>query len=226
MTRHRRYINTLKIFSFFALITALSQILVPVTELVALESKKEKKSKIIFLGDSITAGYGVNKSRAFPALIAARLEKEKLSSFEVINGGISGSTTASGLSRLKWQLKGKPSYIVIALGANDGLRGIKVDKTKENLEEIINLAKQHQLKILMAGMMMPPNYGKHYTEEFAAIFPDLAKKHSIPLMPFLLEGVAGEAPLNQTDGIHPNEKGHEMIAEKIWPHLYKLLTQP
>ena len=216
--------NRSKIFSFFVFLIALSQTFTHKNCLGAQQVKKEKKSKIIFLGDSITAGYGVNKSKAYPALIAEMLKNEKLSSFQVINGGISGSTTASGLSRLKWQLKGKPSFVIIALGANDGLRGTKVEETKKNLEEIINLAKNHNLKILLAGMMMPPNYGKQYTQEFARIFPELAAKHKIPLMPFLLDGVAGEPKLNQSDGIHPNESGHKIIAEKMWPHLRKLLN--
>ncbi|NRA46135.1 MAG: arylesterase [Oligoflexales bacterium] len=223
MIRHSHPGHLKKIYLYFSVVTIAFLTLFTSNNLQAKEASQEETSKIIFLGDSITAGYGVAKSRAYPALLAAKLKEEKLNSYKVINGGISGSTTASGLSRLKWQLKGKPRFIIIALGANDGLRGTQVDKTKENLEEIIELAKSHQLKILLAGMMMPPNYGKHYTKEFAAIFPDLAEKHKISLMPFLLDGVAGEAKLNQSDGIHPNEAGHKVIAEKMWPHLKKLL---
>ncbi|MFK7823538.1 MAG: arylesterase [Oligoflexales bacterium] len=224
MVRSYHHLNGLIVFVIFALITALGQIISPTSSLIAQQIEKKKISKIIFLGDSITAGYGVNKSQAYPALLATKLKDAKLDSYNIINGGISGSTTASGLSRLKWQLKGKPKFIIIALGANDGLRGTKVDKTKDNLEEIINLAKESDLKILLAGMMMPPNYGKQYTKEFAKIFPELAAKYQIPLMPFLLKGVAGEPKLNQSDGIHPNEAGHKVIAEEMWPYLRQLLN--
>lgn len=170
--------------------------------------------KIIVLGDSLTAGYGVEQEESFPYLTQKILEKDDINA-TLINAGISGSTTASALSRLKWQLKSKPSHLLIALGANDGLRGFKTAETRDNLEKTIVFAKSQGIKVLITGMKIPPNYGKKYTDEFEAIFPDLAKKHGIPLYPFLLEGVAGKQELNLADGIHPNPKGYEIIAKNI-----------
>ena len=224
MIRHYSSVYRFNLYVYCYLMASISLFFAPKTRLQAQQASVEKKSKIIFLGDSITAGYGVAKPNAYPALLETKLKKENLNGFKIINGGISGSTSASGLSRLKWQLKGKPNYIIIALGANDGLRGTQVNETKKNLEEIIILAKKNQLQVLLAGMMMPPNYGKQYREDFSAIFPALAKKHKVLLMPFLLDGVAGEPKLNQSDGIHPNEAGHKIIAEKMWPYLKQLLN--
>jgi acyl-CoA thioesterase-1 len=142
---------------------------------------------------------------------------------EIINAGVSGSTTASGLSRLKWQLKGNPQIVVIALGANDVLRGIDLGQSEKNLAATIILAKKQNLKVLLVGMRAPPNYGRAYDGQLAGMFRRLSEKHSVPLLPFLLEGVGGRPELNQADRIHPNEKGHKILAETVLKSLLPLL---
>lgn len=181
--------------------------------------------KVIFVGDSLTAGYGVERHKAFPALIEERLKKEKKDQIEVVNGGVSGSTTANGQARMKWFFKANPDIIVIALGANDGLRGVKIEESFKNLDESIQMALNKKIQVLLMGMQMPPNYGAEYRKEFQAMFPKLAKKNKIPIVPFMLEGVAGEKEFNISDGIHPNEKGHEKIANLIYPYLVKLIKK-
>ncbi len=171
--------------------------------------------KILFLGDSITAGYGIEKELAFPALIEEILSKKGYQDLKIINGGISGSTTASALSRLKWYKRAKPDILFLALGANDGLRGLSTEKMKENLDLTINFAKKHKMKIIFAGMEIPPNYGEKYSSDFRTVFKDLAEKHKITFIPFLLKDVGGISTLNQPDGIHPNEKGHEVISKNV-----------
>lgn len=177
-----------------------------------------KEKRILVLGDSLTEGYGVSKESAFPALLERKFKEDKKSVI-VINAGISGSTTASGYSRLKWQLKNKPDYMILALGANDGLRGLPVVETKKNLSDTIELAQENKITVILAGIMAPPNYGEKYTRDFKQIFSDLSNKYKIQLIPFLLEGVAGKPKFNQADGIHPNEEGHKYISE----HLFKLI---
>lgn len=178
--------------------------------------------KIVFIGDSLTEGYQLSKEYSFPSLIQKKLDKDNLN-YEVINGGVSGATSASGMSRLKWFLKSEPEIIVFALGANDGLRGLKVAKTRSNLEKVIQRAKELDIKLILAGMQIPPNYGVAYTESFRKMFPTLAKKYNVPLIPFLLEGVAGKKSLNLADGIHPNKKGYEIIANTVYKKLKELL---
>ncbi len=178
--------------------------------------------KIVFLGNSLTIGYGIKTEKSYPMLMKSKWKKEG-KKVEVINASISGSTTASGISRLNWQLKGKPNWIFIALGANDGLRGVPVKETSKNLEKMIDLAQKNKISVILAGIKVPPNYGKKYEDEFNKIFPDLSKKFDIDLIPFILDGVAGEPTLNQDDGIHPNEKGHEVMAQKIKKQLDKIL---
>jgi acyl-CoA thioesterase-1 len=143
------------------------------------------------------------------------------------NAGISGSTSASGPGRLKWALKSSPlpDIVIVELGANDGLRGIDPKATKANLRETIRLAKDRGVLVLLAGMRMPPNYGPGYTEEFSALFSELAKEEGVPLIPFFLDRVAGERSLNQPDGIHPNEAGYKIIAQTVLPHLEPLLKK-
>lgn len=180
--------------------------------------------KILCLGDSLTEGYGVSKASAYPAKLKTKLSEKEIG-VEVINAGVSGSTTASGLSRLRWALKAKakPDILIIALGANDGLRGQPVKNSKENLRKIIQYAKSQGLKVLLAGMKLPKNYGKAYTSEFQDMFSDLATTEKLTFMPFLLEGVAAVSSLNLPDGIHPNVKGHEMIASNLLIYLLPLL---
>lgn len=170
--------------------------------------------KLLILGDSLTEGYGVARDSAYPALVEKELRKAK-KDWTVIGSGFSGSTSASAVSRLKWQLKSKPDLLVLALGANDGLRGLSVDELEKNLSSAVEVAKKENVPVVLAGMMMPPNYSRDYSEKFKAVFPRVAKKHGLKFYPFLLDGVAGRAELNLSDGIHPNEKGHRIIAEKL-----------
>jgi acyl-CoA thioesterase I len=183
---------------------------------LTLPAHAEKTLTII--GDSITEGYGVPKEKAYPAL----LEKE-LKGWKITNAGISGSTSASAPSRMKWALKAKPKAILLALGGNDGLRALKVEDMKKNLQEALKLASNAGTKVLLAGQHAPPNYGKPYTSSFFASFADLAKEAKAPLYPFILEGVAGNPKLNLPDGIHPNEAGHKVLAEKLLVFLKKEL---
>ncbi|MDZ4659976.1 MAG: arylesterase [Pseudomonadota bacterium] len=188
---------------------------------LAADSEPPKKT-VLILGDSITEGYGVEKEKSFPALLERLLHKQGKTEIRVFMAGIGGATTASGVQRLKYHFKENPDILVLALGANDGLRGLKVAETKKNLKETLRLAKTKGLKILLAGMKVPPNYGKNYAQEFTKMFEILAREEKIALMPFLLEGVGGEQELNQEDGIHPNEKGHALIAKNLLQHLEKL----
>jgi len=182
-----------------------------------------KETRILFLGDSITAGLGVKKDAAFPAVVDRMLKQEGIANAAVINAGISGSTTASGLSRLKWHLKTAPDVLVLALGANDGLRGLSLDSMARNLDNTIALALENNLCVILAGMEIPPNYGPGYTQQFRQTFRDLAEKHGIPLIPFLLDQVGGEAHMNQADGVHPNPAGHRQIAATVLPYVKECL---
>lgn len=182
-----------------------------------------KETRILFLGDSITAGLGVKKEAAFPAVVGRMLKQEGIANITVINAGISGSTTASGLSRLKWHLKTAPHVLVLALGANDGLRGLSLDSMAENLDVTIALALEHNLCVILAGMEMPPNYGPEYTGQFRQTFRNLSEKHGIPLIPFLLDQVGGMADMNQADGVHPNPAGHRQIAATVLPYIKECL---
>lgn len=181
---------------------------------------------ILFLGDSLSAGFGLDVTQAFPSLVQGKIEQEKLP-FKVVNAGLSGETTAGGLRRIDWLLKQKIDVLVIELGGNDGLRGIEPSETEKNLQGIINKMREKNpdVHIVLAGMQAPPNMGKTYTEKFRALFPALAKKNSIELIPFLLEGVAGNPHLNLPDGIHPTAEGHQIVAETIWKTLNPILTR-
>ena len=179
---------------------------------------------VLFFGDSLTAGYGLSSEEAFPALIEKELNK-KISRVKVINGGLSGETSAGGVSRIDWLLRQPIQIFVLELGANDGLRGLPLNQTRKNLQAIIDKVKIKNpgVKIVLAGMMVPPNMGNQYTSEFRGIYPDLAKKNKATLIPFLLEGVGGIEKLNQSDGIHPNVEGHKIVARNIAPVIEKLL---
>ncbi len=182
--------------------------------------------RIVFLGDSLTAGYGLKPSQAYPALIKQKLEDADIEA-EVVNAGVSGDTSSGGLRRINWLLKKRIDILVLALGANDGLRGQDVDATRENLQKIIDRTKEKypDVQIVIAGMMVPPNLGKKYAAAFQSIFPTLAKKNDSVLIPFLLEGVAGTRKLNQADAIHPTAEGQKIIAETVWKHLKPLLKE-
>lgn len=179
---------------------------------------------ILFYGDSLTAGYGLTPEEAFPALVGKKLN-EKGKPCRIINAGLSGETSAGGLSRLDWVLRQPIDIFVLELGPNDGLRGLPLDQTKKNLQAIIDKvkAKYPKTKFVIAGMLVPPNMGPEYTAQFKKIFPDLAKKNNASLIPFLLEGVAGDEKLNQSDGIHPNPEGHRIVAQNVYQAIEPLL---
>lgn len=174
--------------------------------------------KLIFLGDSLTEGYGVAQEAAFPQLIQEKFKKNK-SEWQIKASGSSGSTSASTLSRLKWIAQDKPDVVFILMGSNDGLRGLKIEETEKNLGEALAWAQKEKIKIILGQLHVPPNYGKAYSKKFSAIFPRLAKKYKIVLGPFLLNQVAGLPKLNQPDGLHPNEQGHQIIADNIYNYL-------
>ena len=180
------------------------------------------RPRIVFLGDSLTAGYGLEQSQAVPALIQARLKKEGYP-FEVVNAGVSGDTSAGGLSRLEWSLTGDVRILVLELGANDGLRGLPVASMRHNLEEVITTAQARGVAVLLIGMEALPNYGASYTSEFRDTFPALAKAHKTALMPFYLDGVAGKPELNIADGMHPNPAGAVIVANNLWRTLEPML---
>lgn len=179
---------------------------------------------IVFYGDSLTAGYGIDPESAFPALIGKALE-QKGKNVKVVNAGVSGETSAGGLSRVDWVLRQPVDIFVLELGANDGLRGLPVEQTKKNLQAIIDRvkAKNPNVKIVIAGMMVPPNMGPDYSAQFQKIFPELARRNDAALVPFLLEDVAGIKTLNLADGIHPNPEGHQIVARNVLKVLEPLL---
>ena len=184
-----------------------------------------KDLTILFLGDSLTEGLGVNKEQAYPSLVEKKFNTTLDKKIKVINGGVSGSTTSDAQARLKWYLRSKPDYVFIALGANDGLRGLNLNQSQKNLENIIETAKKANAKVLLAGMLIPPNYGPNYSEQFKNMFLKLKKKYQLKFMPFLLLDVAGVKSLNQGDGIHPNEKGHKIIAKNVYEFLKVTLKE-
>lgn len=178
-------------------------------------SQAQPSKVILCLGDSLTAGYGVPLHASYPALLQSRLQKAGYT-HQVINAGVSGDTTAGALRRLGWALRSQPSIAIVALGANDGLRGLDLKEMKRNLSKILDQLQQSGVRPILAGMRIPPNYGHHYTERFATIYTELAKEKNIPLLPFLLEQVAGHPELNQSDGIHPNAAGYKIVIENVW----------
>ena len=177
---------------------------------------KDTGVKVVILGDSISAGLGVEPEQAFPFLVQDMLKQKGFAFVNITNGSISGSTTAGATSRLKWYLKTKPDILVLALGANDGLRGLSTDLMTQNLEKSIILAKKNGIKVILAGMKIPPNYGAEYAKAFESSFVSLAQKHDLPFIPFILKDVAGKSFLNQADGIHPNPEGHKIIASTVF----------
>ncbi len=177
---------------------------------------------LVFLGDSLTAGYGLARESAFPALIEGRLRAAGRP-WKVVNAGVSGDTTAGGVTRLDWIFRSKPDVLVVALGANDGLRGLPVEASEANLRTILDRARKKGSSVLLVGMQMPENLGPAYRTRFSAVYPKLAKEFRVPLLPFLLEGVAMDRALNQADGIHPTAEGHRRVADTVWKALDPLL---
>ncbi|MEX2436069.1 MAG: arylesterase, partial [Balneolaceae bacterium] len=179
---------------------------------------------ILFFGDSITAGYGLETENAFPALIQEKIDSLDLP-YDIVNAGLSGETSAGGLRRIDWVLQQPVDIVIIELGGNDGLRGIDPENTKENLQGIIDKieSKYPETEIILTGMQAPPNMGENYTERFRQVFFDLADKNDVIFLPFILEGVAGNPELNQPDGIHPTFEGHQILAKNVWEVMEPLL---
>ncbi|MCC5789047.1 MAG: arylesterase [Opitutales bacterium] len=180
--------------------------------------------RIIFFGDSLTAGFGLDESQAYPALIANSLREEGWQG-EAVNAGLSGEATSGGLSRVDWILRGEVDVFVLALGANDALGGHPVQETKKNLIGIIEKVRQArpETEIVLVGMKAPPNLGRNFRDAFDPIFPEVAEKMEVTFIPFLLEGVAGERDLNLPDGIHPNAEGQKILAENVYPTIHRLV---
>jgi acyl-CoA thioesterase I len=182
------------------------------------------RPRIVALGDSLTAGYGLLESQSYPAVLQEHIDRDGYA-FEVVNAGVSGDTSAGGLRRLDWALDGDVRVLIVALGANDGLRGLSADEMKENLTAIIERARERRVVVILAGMEAPPNYGPEYATSFRQAFRDVAQQERVLFLPFLLDKVAGENALNQRDGIHPNEQGARMVADTVWTVLRPLLDQ-
>jgi acyl-CoA thioesterase-1 len=178
----------------------------------------QKLPIVVFLGDSLTAGLGLSEDQAYPALLGRKLQEEGLP-VRVINAGVSGDTTAGGLSRLSWLLNQHPDVVVVALGGNDGLRGLPVEEADHNLREIVRRSQAAGARVLLLGLRMPPNYGPEYTARFAALYPQIARDLNASIVPFMLAGVGGVQNLNQMDGIHPTSAGQEIVAKNVLPEL-------
>jgi acyl-CoA thioesterase-1 len=190
----------------------------------AAKEATERQQNILFFGTSLTAGYGVEPTEAYPALIQKKIDSLHLH-YKVINGGLSGETSAAGRNRIDWLLKQHIDIFVLELGANDGLRGLPLRETRANLQAVVDKVKKKypEIKMVMLGMQMPPNLGADYTAEFKALFSDLATKNNMTYVPFLLDGVGGVSKLNQQDGIHPTAEGHQILAQNVWSKLQGIL---
>ncbi len=182
---------------------------------------------VVFFGDSLTAGLGVQPNEAFPALVGEKIRAAGLP-YEVVNAGVSGETTAGGLRRVDWVAQRKMDVLVLELGANDGLRGLPVEQVKTNLQAIIDKVRANNpaVKIVISGMQIPPNFGADYAQKFRDAFPEIAQRNGAALIPFLLEGVGGHRELNQADAIHPTAAGHKIIADVVWQTLEPVLRAP
>jgi len=192
--------------------------------LVAWPAPARADAVIVALGDSLTAGLGVAPDETYPARLQARLTREGYA-YRVVNAGVSGDTTAGGRRRVDWVLRTGPEIVIVALGANDGLRGQSPQAMRANLDEIVARLRAAGARVLLAGMRLPPNYGVEFTREFADVFPAVARHAQVAFMPFLLDGVAADQRLNQADGIHPTAAGYQTIADRLWPYLRPLLRR-
>lgn len=184
----------------------------------------ESRPRVVFLGDSLTAGYGLGEEEGFPARLGEALVSRGLAVY-VVNAGVSGDTSAGGLARLDWLMQQRPRVVVIGLGANDGLRGLPLERTEANLREIVRTVRASGAEVLLLGMRIPPNYGADYAGAFAALYPRLARELDVPLVPFLLEGVAAQPELNQADGIHPTAEGQKLVAANVLPYLEPIVRR-
>jgi acyl-CoA thioesterase-1 len=184
----------------------------------------EKRGRIVVLGDSITAGYGLSPAQAYPALLQRKIDAAGLP-YEVSNAGVSGDTTAGGARRVDWALRGGAEVLIVALGGNDGLRGVQPTETAANLRALVERAREKapEVRVLICGMEMPANFGAEYLAAFRAVFPTVATETGAELVPFLLERVGGIAELNQPDQIHPNAQGQQLVAENVWRVLSRML---
>jgi len=191
---------------------------------VAGTARGEAERVIVALGDSLTAGLGVAPDATYPALLEARLRRAGYH-YRVVNAGVSGDTTAGGLRRLAWALRAHPEIVIVALGANDGLRAQSVSAMRVNLTSMLDRLDEAGVRVLLAGMRVPPNYGADYSRDFAAVFTDLGRRPGIAFMPFLLDGVAADRRLNQSDGLHPTADGYRVIADRMYPYLEPLLSK-
>lgn len=200
------------------------RILVALLLLLLVEPAGAEERVIVALGDSLTAGLGVAADQAYPALLEDRLRQAGFP-YRVVNAGVSGDTSAGALRRLDWVLRSKPEIVIVALGANDGLRGLSIPALRDNLTAIVTRLQASGARVLLIGMRVPPNYGEDYARAFAAAFRDVARRTSAAFLPFLLEGIGGDPALNQPDGIHPNAAGQRAVAELIWPSLKSLLRR-
>lgn len=185
----------------------------------------DNRPRIVAFGDSLTAGFGVPADESYPALLQRKLDDLKYR-YRVINAGVSGDTTAGGLRRVSWILNNKPDLVILELGANDGLRGLDIEQTKNNLRQIIERLRTAGATVILAGMKLPPNYGQDYTTRFEAIYRALAQEFGLSLIPFFLEGVGGASSLNQADGIHPTKEGYRIIVEQVLKALQPVLSKP
>lgn len=189
---------------------------------VASKVTVDSRPRVVFLGDSLTAGLGLSPDEAYPSLLQQKIDQASLG-MQVINAGVSGDTSAGGLSRLDYALDGDVRVMVVALGGNDALRGLPVEELKKNLSTIIERAQAKKIRVVLAGMEAPPNFGQSYTDGFRRVYSDLAAQYKVPLIPFLLQGVAGIEGLNQRDGIHPTAEGARLVADNVWTVLRPML---
>ncbi len=188
---------------------------------VSVHSKE--KAVVLAFGDSLTAGYGVKDEESYPSRLQVKIASAGFP-HKVVNAGVSGDTTAGGVRRIRWLMKHEPEIVILALGANDGLRGLSVDEMRKNLETMIAICREHNARILLAGMKALPNYGEDYMQEFETVFPELAKKYDLAFLPFLLEGVAGERDYTQPDGLHPVASGYSIVTDLVWQQLEPMLA--
>lgn len=198
-------------------------VLTGVTPVFASDTIQEK-IVVLALGDSLTAGFGVEPEENFPSHLQVKINNAGLT-YKVVNAGVSGDTTAGGVRRINWLMKHKPKIVILALGANDGLRGLSTDEMRSNLETMIRISQEHGARVLLAGMKALPNYGEDYILKFESVYPELAKKYDLAYLPFLLEGVAGVREYTRPDGLHPTGSGYKIIADLVWQHLEPMLNK-
>jgi acyl-CoA thioesterase I len=184
----------------------------------------QEKIVVLALGDSLTAGFGVDTEENFPSRLQVKIDNAGLA-YKVVNAGVSGDTTAGGVRRINWLMKHKPQIIILALGANDGLRGLSTEEMRSNLETMIRISQEHGARVLLAGMKALPNYGEDYILKFESVYPELAKKYDLVYLPFLLEGVAGVREYTRPDGLHPTGSGYKIIADLVWQYLQPMLKK-